>query len=85
MAGGVLAIRPRPGSTTVDRTDLPFCVFGMTVANLRGVKESGGIFAGPTYFYVVMLIILIVTGLYRIFVQHVGPIPNMLRRGLGAR
>jgi hypothetical protein len=47
----------------------------MTVVNLRGVKESGAAFAGPTYFYIIMLVILIVTGLYRIFVQHVGPIP----------
>ena len=50
----------------------------MTVMNLRGVKESGAAFAGPTYFYIVMLILLIATGLYRIFVQHVGPIPDAL-------
>jgi Amino acid permease len=46
--------------------------------NLRGVKESGAAFAGPTYFYILMLIILIGTGLYRIYVQHVGPIPPEL-------
>jgi amino acid transporter len=50
----------------------------MTLANLRGLKESGALFAGPTYFYVVMLVVLIVTGLYRIFVQHVGPIPESM-------
>jgi hypothetical protein len=50
----------------------------MTVMNLRGVKESGAAFAGPTYFYIIMLIILIVTGLYRIFVQHIGPIPESM-------
>ena len=47
----------------------------MTVANLRGVRESGSVFAPPTYLYVVMLILLIVVGLYRIFVQDLGPIP----------
>ena len=31
----------------------------MTVANLRGVKESGRIFAGPTYIYVAALLMLI--------------------------
>src|SRR6476659_6216695 len=54
------------------------CVLLITLANLRGVKESGAIFAGPTYFYVLMLVILISTGLYRIFVQHVGPIPDSM-------
>jgi amino acid transporter len=48
------------------------------VMNLRGVKESGSAFAGPTYFYIAMLVLLIVTGLYRIYVQHVGPIPELL-------
>ena len=82
VAGGVLAIRTATG---LDRSwAVPLCllcIFIMTVMNLRGVKESGAAFAGPTYFYIVMLIILIVTGFYRIFVQHVGPIPeSMLSR-----
>ena len=79
VAGGVLAIRTATG---LDRSwAVPLClicVFVMTVMNLRGVKESGAAFAGPTYFYIVMLIILVVTGFYRIFVQHVGPIPESL-------
>jgi len=79
VAGGVLAIRTATG---LDRSwAVPLClicVFVMTVMNLRGVKESGAAFAGPTYFYIVMLVILIVTGFYRIFVQHVGPIPESL-------
>lgn len=79
VAGGVLAIRTATG---LDRSwAVPLCllcIFIMTVMNLRGVKESGAAFAGPTYFYIVMLIILIVTGFYRIFVQHVGPIPESM-------
>jgi len=82
VAGGVLAMRTAfdfSHSWTVPLCLL--CVFIMTVMNLRGVKESGAAFAGPTYFYIIMLIILIVTGLYRIFVQHIGPIPeSMLSR-----
>jgi amino acid transporter len=46
----------------------------MTVANLRGVKESGRIFAGPTYIYVVSLLILIGTGLYKLYFGSLGPI-----------
>lgn len=76
VAGGVLAIRTATGFDT--KWTVPICllcVFIMTVMNLRGVKESGAAFAGPTYFYIVMLVVLIATGLYRIYVQHVGPIP----------
>src|SRR4051812_17844770 len=46
----------------------------MTVANLRGVKESGRIFAGPTYIYVVTLLILIGSGLYKVYFANLGPI-----------
>ncbi|MDP2289893.1 MAG: APC family permease [Actinomycetota bacterium] len=79
VAGGVLAIRTATGFD--HQWTVPICllcVTVMTVMNLRGVKESGAAFAGPTYFYIVMLIALIATGLYRIFVQHVGPIPDSL-------
>jgi amino acid transporter len=48
----------------------------MTLANLRGVKESGRIFAGPTYVYVLSLLALIGVGLYKVFFQDLGAIPN---------
>lgn len=79
VAGGVLAIRTATGFDTKWTVLVCLaCVFVMTVMNLRGVKESGKAFAGPTYFYIVMLVALIGTGLYRIFVQHVGPIPESM-------
>jgi amino acid transporter len=79
VAGGVLAIRTATGLG--GRWTVPLCllcVFVMTVMNLRGVKESGAAFAGPTYFYILMLVVLIVTGLYRIYVQDIGPIPDSM-------
>jgi amino acid transporter len=79
VAGGVLAIRTATGFSS--RWTVPICllcILVMTVINLRGVKESGSAFAGPTYFYILMLITLIAVGLYRIFVQHIGPIPNTI-------
>ena len=82
VAGGVLAIRSAAGFD--QRWTVPvclLCVLVMTVANLRGVKESGGLFAGPTYFYIIMLVLLIVTGLIRIFVFDLGPIPNVTVEG----
>ena len=79
VAGGVLAIRTATGfSHGLTVPICLLCIFVMTVMNLRGVKESGAAFAGPTYFYIFMLVVLIVTGMYRIFVQHVGPIPESM-------
>ncbi len=79
VAGGVLAIRTATGFD--HKYTVPvclLCVLLMTVVNLRGVKESGAAFAGPTYFYILMLLVLLSTGLYRVFVQHIGPIPERL-------
>src|SRR6185295_18369050 len=79
VAGGVLAIRTATGFD--HKYTVPIClacVVLMTVVNLRGVKESGAAFAGPTYFYILMLVTLLATGLYRVFVQHLGPIPERL-------
>ena len=77
VAGGVLAMRTATGFD--NKWTVPVClacILLMTVVNLRGVKESGAAFAGPTYFYVLMLLILLGTGFYRVFVQHLGPIPR---------
>lgn len=48
----------------------------MTIANLRGLKESAALFAPPTYIYIFSLITLILVGLYRVFVQHIDPIQH---------
>jgi amino acid transporter len=42
----------------------------LTAMNLRGVRESGRIFAVPTYLFVVGVIALIGTGLVRILIGH---------------
>lgn len=40
----------------------------ITLANLRGIKESGALFALPTYLYIVTLSSLVLYGLYRVFI-----------------
>ena len=40
-------------------------VLMLAIANLRGVRESGAVFAGPTYFFVLMLGLTVVAGLYK--------------------
>jgi amino acid transporter len=40
----------------------------LTALNLRGLRESGTAFAIPTYAFIVVILIMIVTGLVRVFV-----------------
>ncbi len=79
VAGGVLAIRSATNLSSSWAVPLClFCVLVMTLGNLRGVKESGAFFAPPTYIYVVMLLILIGTGLYRVYFRDLGAIPERM-------
>ncbi|XGV98393.1 MAG: APC family permease [Leptolyngbya sp. BL-A-14] len=50
-------------------------IFLLTVANLRGVKESGKIFMVPTYAFIVSIIAMIGIGLFNQFTGHVVPAP----------
>ena len=48
----------------------------ITLANLRGVKESGRLFAAPTYLYIAMISALIAYGLARVFfLDDIGTVP----------
>jgi amino acid transporter len=47
-------------------------IFFIMLINLRGVKESGVVFSIPTYFFVVVMLITIVTGLWRFFSGSLG-------------
>lgn len=44
-----------------------FFVAMMAVGNLRGLKESGKLFAVPTYFYVTMLALFLGAGFFKLF------------------
>jgi amino acid transporter len=46
----------------------------ITLANLRGVKESGRLFAGPVYGYVAAMLLLVGVGLVRTYFGHLGAI-----------
>ena len=48
----------------------------MTLANLRGLKESGALFAPPVYAYIVALVLLVGIGLVRTVFGDLGEIPN---------
>ncbi len=42
----------------------------LAIGNLRGVRESGALFAAPTYLFIVSLFALVAVGLVRAFVLH---------------
>ncbi len=48
----------------------------ITVANLRGLRESGNIFAIPTYLFVSLALLMVGLGLSRIVMGTVVPIPT---------
>ncbi len=50
------------------------CVALITVINLRGVRESGAAFAIPSYFFIVMMLLTIGTGLFRLFTGSLGTV-----------
>lgn len=47
----------------------------LTLANLRGLKESGWVFAVPTYLYVLGMSALIIVGLVRLSTGDIAPLP----------
>ena len=47
----------------------------LALANLRGVRESGRLFAGPTYVYILILGTLIVWGLVQYWLGHISALP----------
>jgi amino acid transporter len=62
-----------------------FLVGLIMIINLRGVKESGTIFAIPTYFFVVMMFLTVGTGLVRYLTGTLGEVvdpPEMHTHGL---
>ncbi|MBV9774327.1 MAG: amino acid permease, partial [Gemmatimonadetes bacterium] len=57
---------------------LPLCLALLallTLANLRGIRESGVLFMVPTYLFVGMLGLTVVVGVVRVFLSHGSPVP----------
>jgi amino acid transporter len=47
----------------------------LALANLRGVKESGAIFAGPTFLYIALMGLMVTVGLVRFATGHPFTVP----------
>jgi amino acid transporter len=54
-----------------------FFIAFITVANLRGVREAGSLFAAPSYAFIFSFLCLIVYGLLRYYINPgIAPVPN---------
>jgi amino acid transporter len=66
VVAGVLAITSAAPSLADHKVVLSIGFVGLlTVANLRGVKEAGTLFAVPTYGFVAMIFVMLATGFVR--------------------
>jgi amino acid transporter len=66
ISAGVLAITSAFPELEPYRVEMCLVFLAvLTVGNLRGIRESGNIFAVPTYFFVFSITLLILAGLYR--------------------
>lgn len=76
VSAGVAAITSAFPSLRPERVVLCLAfILLMTLANLRGLKESGRLFAGPTYIYVITLGAMILIGLFREVFGHLDALP----------
>ncbi|MCX6344908.1 MAG: APC family permease, partial [Armatimonadetes bacterium] len=68
IAAGIDAFIAAYPSYDLWRVDL--CILAIAIvafANLRGLRESGALFAGPTYIFIISLYVLIGVGLFKWF------------------
>ena len=75
IAAGVAAITSAFPQWHVNRVELTLgFVVVLMVGNLRGIRESGNIFAIPTYFFIVTTLALIGVGIWRVVSGDVHPV-----------
>lgn len=70
ISSGVAAILSIPTFHDLKDLRVPMCiglVVLVTLANLRGIKESGTAFAIPTYVYIVAISAMVAIGLWKVF------------------
>ncbi|HVF31885.1 MAG TPA: APC family permease [Acidimicrobiales bacterium] len=78
ISAGVAAIISIPSFRDIADNRVLVCLIlvgVLTLANLRGLKESGSVFAIPTYVYILTLGALIVYGIFRELFGEIDPVP----------
>ena len=78
VSAGVAAILSLDAFHDLENRRVALCLFFvvlLTAGNLRGLKESGKIFATPTYVYITVLSAMVAYGLARVFFGDIDPVP----------
>jgi amino acid transporter len=77
VAGGVLAITSAAPDLDPYKVTIGVGFIALlTIGNLRGIREAGVLFAGPTYLYVISVFGVLAIGLYRMFTGDLpAPVP----------
>jgi amino acid transporter len=76
IAAGVAAITSAFPQWHVNRVEMALgFVAILMLGNLRGIRESGRIFAIPTYFFIVSILVLVVFGTFRVLTGAAAPLP----------
>jgi amino acid transporter len=63
---------------SLQKYTLPMCLgilFVLTIVNLRGVRDTGGIFLVPTYLFIACLLGMIAVGIFKVIAAGGHPIP----------
>jgi amino acid transporter len=75
IAAGVAAITSALPTWHINRVELTLAFVGvLMIGNLRGIRESGRIFAVPTYFFIVTTLALIAVGAWRVMTGTMAPV-----------
>ena len=86
ISAGVLAITSAEPQLVPYRVEMCLVFLALlTIGNLRGIRESGRIFAIPTYFFVVSVFTLIAAGLFRYVTGHATAVDVALPHAAGSR
>ena len=86
ISAGAAAIVSLPALQGLGSDLVGVCVVAIaviTLANLRGLRQSGAVFAVPTYTYIVMMVLLLAVGLSRTFFGHLPAVPFDAKAFLG--
>lgn len=75
IAAGVAAVTSAMPALQAWRVELTlFFVLLLMIGNLRGIRESGRIFAVPTYLFVAAILVLLAVGGWHVLAGTVGPV-----------
>src|SRR3954453_10261007 len=86
ISAGIFAVTSLPPSLAGHKVGLSLaCLLVIVLANLRGVRESGLLFALPTYLFVTAIGVLVVAGVVELATGHAhrAVVPHALPVGTG--